>query len=157
MYLPDYILYCIEKLEAAGFAAYAVGGCVRDDCLGLRPHDYDLCTSALPEQTEEVFGNHRLILAGKKHGTVAVVLKGEVVEITTFRTEGEYRDNRHPDWVRFVPNVEDALARRDARILRQQDPQRYFRLRLCASQTFPPKNAMKSVVANSSATASSPL
>ena len=113
MFLPETILYCIEKLESAGFAAYAVGGCVRDDCLGLRPHDYDLCTSALPEQTEEVFHNHRLILAGKKHGTVAVVIKGEVVEITTFRTEGAYADNRHPDWVEFVPDVEEDLARRD--------------------------------------------
>ena len=113
MYLPEYILYCIEKLENAGFAAYAVGGCVRDACLGLSPHDYDLCTSALPEQTEEVFRDHRLILAGKKHGTVAVVIKGEVVEITTFRTEGTYADNRHPDWVKFVPDVEEDLARRD--------------------------------------------
>ena len=113
MYLPENILYCIEKLENAGFAAYAVGGCVRDACLGLTPHDYDLCTSALPEQTEEIFQNHRLILAGKKHGTVAVVIKGEVVEITTFRTEGTYADNRHPDWVEFVPNVEEDLARRD--------------------------------------------
>ena len=113
MYLPENILYCIEKLESAGFAAYAVGGCVRDACLGLVPHDYDLCTSALPEQTEEVFKAHRLILAGKKHGTVAVVVKGEVVEITTFRTEGTYGDNRHPDWVKFVPSVEDDLARRD--------------------------------------------
>ena len=113
MYLPENILYCIEKLEEAGFAAYAVGGCVRDACLGLTPHDYDLCTSALPEQTEEVFRNHRLILAGKKHGTVAVVVRGEVVEITTFRTEGDYGDNRHPDWVEFVPDVEEDLARRD--------------------------------------------
>ena len=113
MFLPESIRYCIEKLENAGFAAYAVGGCVRDDCLGLKPHDYDLCTSALPEQTEEVFKAHRLILAGKKHGTVAVVINGEVVEITTFRTEGAYADNRHPDWVEFVPDVEEDLARRD--------------------------------------------
>ena len=113
MFLPEPILYCINALENAGFAAYAVGGCVRDDCLGLTPHDYDLCTSALPEQTEEVFQHHRLILAGKKHGTVAVVLKGEVVEITTFRTEGAYGDNRHPDWVAFVPDVTEDLARRD--------------------------------------------
>ena len=113
MYLPETIVYCIEKLEQSGFAAYAVGGCVRDACLGLKPHDYDLCTSALPEQTEEIFKSHRLILAGKKHGTVAVVIKGDVVEITTFRTEGAYADNRHPDWVEFVPNVEEDLARRD--------------------------------------------
>ncbi|MBR1972023.1 MAG: HD domain-containing protein [Oscillospiraceae bacterium] len=113
MVLPAYILECLEALEAAGFAAYAVGGCVRDACLGLTPHDYDLCTSALPEQTEAVFADKRLVLAGKKHGTVGVVTDFGVVEITTFRTEGTYRDNRHPDWVEFVPNIEADLARRD--------------------------------------------
>ena len=113
MFLPENILYCLNALEEAGFAAYAVGGCVRDACLGIDPHDYDLCTSALPEQTEAVFREHPLVLAGKKHGTVGVVMDGGVVEITTFRTEGAYRDNRHPDWVAFVPEVEADLARRD--------------------------------------------
>ena len=113
MYLPDSILTCIRGLEQAGFAAYVVGGCVRDHCLGLTPHDYDMCTSAAPEQTEEVFKDYRLVLAGKKHGTVGVITEDGVVEITTFRTEGEYRDNRHPDWVAFVPEVEPDLARRD--------------------------------------------
>ena len=113
MFLPDYVTHCIDALEDAGFSAYAVGGCVRDSLLGLTPHDYDLCTSALPEQTEAVFSNHRLILAGKKHGTVGVITDGGVVEITTYRTEGEYRDNRHPEWVEFVGNIEDDLARRD--------------------------------------------
>ena len=113
MYLPEYIQNCLDLLENAGFAAYAVGGCVRDACLGLTPHDYDLCTSALPEQTEEVFRDYRLVLAGEKHGTVTVITDGGPVEITTFRTEGGYRDNRHPDWVKFVPNIEGDLARRD--------------------------------------------
>lgn len=113
MYLPDSILTCIQMLEQAGFVAYVVGGCVRDACLGLIPQDYDMCTSALPEQTEEVFQDYRLVLAGKKHGTIGVVTEDGVVEITTFRTEGEYRDNRHPDWVAFVPDVEQDLARRD--------------------------------------------
>ena len=113
MYLPEYIQNCIDLLETAGFAAYAVGGCVRDACLGLQPHDYDLCTSALPEQTEEVFRDYRLVLAGKKHGTVTILTKGGPVEITTFRTEGGYRDNRHPDWVKFVPDIQGDLARRD--------------------------------------------
>ena len=113
MYLPDSILTCIQMLEQAGFAAYVVGGCVRDACLGLTPQDYDMCTSALPEQTEEVFKDYSLVLTGKKHGTVGVVTEDGVVEITTFRTEGEYRDNRHPDWVAFVPEVEQDLARRD--------------------------------------------
>ena len=113
MYLPEYIQNCIDLLENAGFAAYAVGGCVRDVCLGLQPHDYDLCTSALPTQTEEVFRDYRLVLAGEKHGTVTVLTKGGPVEITTFRTEGGYRDNRHPDWVKFVPDIQGDLARRD--------------------------------------------
>ena len=113
MKLPDSILTCIRMLEQAGFAAYVVGGCVRDDCLGLIPQDYDMCTSALPEQTEAVFKDYRLVLTGKKHGTVGVVTEEGVVEITTFRTEGEYRDNRHPAWVSFVPEVEQDLARRD--------------------------------------------
>ena len=113
MTLPDYVQSCLDALENAGFAAYAVGGCVRDACLGLTPQDYDLCTSALPEQTEAVFAGQKLVLAGKRHGTVGVVTDCGVVEITTFRTEGAYRDNRHPDWVKFVPNVEADLARRD--------------------------------------------
>ena len=113
MYLPESIQNCIDLLENAGFAAYAVGGCVRDACLGLTPHDYDLCTSALPAQTEEIFRDYRLVLAGEKHGTVTVLTKGGPVEITTFRTEGGYRDNRHPDWVKFLPDIEGDLARRD--------------------------------------------
>ena len=113
MYLPENIQNCINLLENAGFAAYAVGGCVRDACLGLTPHDYDLCTSALPEQTEAVFRDYRLVLAGEKHGTVTVITEDGPVEITTFRTEGGYRDNRHPDWVKFVPDIEGDLARRD--------------------------------------------
>ncbi len=113
MVLPSYVKTCMDALEEAGFAAYAVGGCVRDACLGLIPSDYDLCTSALPEQTETVFADRKLVLAGEKHGTVGVVTEGGVVEITTFRTEGGYEDNRHPQWVRFVPDIEADLARRD--------------------------------------------
>ena len=113
MFLPDSVKACLDRLEVAGFAAYVVGGCVRDACLGLVPGDYDMCTSALPEETESLFSDHRLVLAGKKHGTVGVVTADGVIEITTFRTEGDYRDNRHPDWVKFVSNIEDDLARRD--------------------------------------------
>ena len=113
MILPSYVKNCIDTLEAAGFAAYAVGGCVRDSLLGREPSDYDLCTAALPEQTEAVFSGCRLVLAGKKHGTVGVVTGGGVVEITTFRTEGAYLDNRHPEWVEFVEDVTGDLARRD--------------------------------------------
>ena len=113
MFLPENIQNCIDLLENAGFAAYAVGGCVRDACLGLTPHDYDLCTSALPQETEAVFRAYRLVLAGEKHGTVTVITEDGPVEITTFRTEGGYRDNRHPDWVEFLPEIEGDLARRD--------------------------------------------
>lgn len=113
MNLPDYVTECLDALENAGFAAYAVGGCVRDAWLGLTPQDFDLCTDALPGETEALFADKRLVLAGEKHGTVGVVTDFGMVEITTFRTEGAYRDNRHPDWVKFVPEVEKDLARRD--------------------------------------------
>lgn len=113
MILPDTVKQCIAALEQSGHAAYAVGGCVRDACLGLQPKDYDLCTSALPQETEAVFCRYPLVLAGEKHGTVGVVTDCGVVEITTFRTEGGYQDSRHPDWVKFVPRVENDLARRD--------------------------------------------
>ena len=113
MKLPQAVQYCITSLEAAGFRAFAVGGCVRDSLLGLTPADFDLCTSATPEQIAQVFVRHQLLHHGEKHGTVGVVLDGEVFEITTFRTEGGYEDSRHPDWVDFVENVEADLARRD--------------------------------------------
>ena len=113
MQIPQDVRACIDALENAGFAAYLVGGCVRDAYLGLSPNDFDLTTSALPEQTEEVFADRRLVLAGKKHGTVGVVTESGVVEITTFRTEGGYEDSRHPQWVKFVPDITEDLARRD--------------------------------------------
>jgi len=113
MQIPQPVQNCIDALEKAGFAAYLVGGCVRDAYLHLIPHDFDLCTNAMPEQTEAVFSGYRLVLAGKKHGTVGVVTDSGVVEITTFRTEGDYTDNRHPQWVKFVPDIEADLARRD--------------------------------------------
>lgn len=113
MKLPEYIMQCISRLEDAGFNTFAVGGCVRDSLLGCEPFDYDLCTAATPEQIEGVFSGYRLILAGKKHGTVSVITHGAVVEITTFRTEGGYEDNRHPQWVKFVSDIESDLARRD--------------------------------------------
>ena len=113
MYLPPYIVSCIQALEQEGYAAWAVGGCVRDALLGLEPHDYDLSTSATPERIKAIFSHHRLVLSGEKHGTVGVITDGGVVEITTFRTEGAYLDNRHPEQVAFVATVEEDLARRD--------------------------------------------
>lgn len=113
MKLPSHIALCIQRLEQAGFAAYCVGGCVRDSLLGLTPHDYDLCTNAFPAQIRQVFADFPLVLAGEKHGTVSVVMAHQLVEITTFRAEGGYTDSRHPDWVRFVPSIEEDLSRRD--------------------------------------------
>ena len=113
MYLPKNVHYCLNTLENAGYSAYAVGGCVRDALMGLVPHDYDLCTSATPDQICRLFSQHPLVRSGEQHGTIGVVLDTEVYEITTFRTEGDYADNRHPDWVEFVVDVEDDLARRD--------------------------------------------
>ncbi len=114
MYLPENALYCICALEKAGYPCYAVGGCVRDALLGLCPHDYDLCTAAPPERIKEIFGELPQIHAGEKHGTIGIIFpRGEVYEITTFRTEGAYADNRHPDWVAFVSDIEQDLARRD--------------------------------------------
>ena len=113
MFLPKSIEQCLQALEDAGHAAYVVGGCVRDACLGLTPNDYDMCTSATPEQTQEVFRDYPLGLEGRDLGAVVVFTEDGPVEITTFRTEGDYRDNRHPEWVAFVPDVESDLARRD--------------------------------------------
>ena len=103
----------LTRLHAAGHAAYAVGGCVRDSLLGQTPHDWDLCTSATPEQVLKLFGKAHCIPTGLQHGTVTVKHGGELYEITTFRTEGAYSDGRHPDHVAFVPDVKEDLARRD--------------------------------------------
>ena len=103
----------LDTLHRAGYAAYVVGGCVRDSLLGLTPHDWDLCTSALPQQGIELFGEEKCIPTGLQHGTVTVKQGGGLYEITTFRTEGAYTDGRHPDEVHFVPDVREDLARRD--------------------------------------------
>lgn len=113
MELPETVIYCLETLRDAGFEAYVVGGCVRDHLLGLQPADYDLCTAATPEQISSLFSRHELVHSGEKHGTVGVVLSGKMYEITTFRTEGDYSDARHPDWVEFVTDIRQDLARRD--------------------------------------------
>ena len=103
----------LDALHAAGYAAYAVGGCVRDSLLGHTAHDWDLCTSALPQQVMELFGTEQCIPTGLQHGTVTIKYGGQLYETTTFRTEGSYTDGRHPDAVQFVPDVREDLARRD--------------------------------------------
>ena len=104
-------LSVIKGLEEAGFQAYLVGGCVRDQLLGRQPGDYDVCTDARPDQVQSLFP--RTKATGIRHGTVTVIAGGHPVEVTTFRIEGAYRDGRRPDRVRFVGRVEEDLARRD--------------------------------------------
>ena len=113
MPLPRDVVYLLNKLENAGFEAYAVGGCVRDHLLGLTPQDHDLCTNATPDKIAALFAAHSLVRSGEKHGTIGVVVHHKVYEITTYRTEGTYSDSRHPDSVSFVTALEEDLQRRD--------------------------------------------
>ncbi len=113
MRLPEPVREALARLEAAGFAAYVVGGAVRDHLRGICPHDFDLCTAALPAETKAVFAGERVVETGLKHGTVTVILHGAPLEITTFRVESGYSDSRHPDGVRFVREIEADLGRRD--------------------------------------------
>ena len=99
MFLPEKVKKIISMLENSGFEAFAVGGCVRDSLLGKDPTDYDITTSALPEETKEVFKNEHVIETGIKHGTVTVLMEGEPFEITTFRIDKNYLDNRRPEKV----------------------------------------------------------
>ena len=105
--------HILQTLTGAGYEAYLVGGCVRDLLRGVEPHDWDICTSARPEETEGCFAGQRIIETGLKHGTVTVLEDGKPYEITTYRTEGPYSDSRRPDYVEFVSSLEADLARRD--------------------------------------------
>ena len=111
--LPVEVSGAIERLERAGYEAYAVGGCVRDAMLGRTPNDWDITTSARPAQTAEVFANFRTVETGIKHGTLTVIYDGMPLEITTYRADGEYLDHRHPTSVTFAAQVQDDLSRRD--------------------------------------------
>lgn len=113
MNAPAHIETVLNALWAAGFEAHPVGGCVRDRLLGREPADWDVCTSARPEQTKTVFRDFRCIETGLKHGTLTVLSHGRPVEITTYRTERGYADNRHPDGVEFISSLADDLSRRD--------------------------------------------
>ena len=110
MVLPENIS---RALESAGHEAWVVGGCVRDSLMGIIPHDYDITTSALPAETEQVFAGYRLIETGLTHGTVTVLAVGSPIEITTYRVDGEYRDSRRPERVTFTRNIRDDVSRRD--------------------------------------------
>ncbi len=109
--LPLNIEYVLNTLCENGYEAYIVGGCVRDILLGKTPYDYDITTSALPEEVISIFP--KTVPTGIKHGTVSVIVEKECIEVTTFRTEGNYTDQRHPDEVHFVRNLKEDLSRRD--------------------------------------------
>ena len=113
MYIPSPIRSMLTALHTAGYAGYLVGGCVRDALLGLTPHDYDIATDAVPEEIIRLFGEAHCTCYGKAFGTVGVRLDGGFSEITTFRTEADYRDCRHPGVVAFTKDVREDLSRRD--------------------------------------------
>ncbi len=113
MQIPLQIEYMLKKLANNGYGAYLVGGCVRDFLLGKTPDDYDITTSALPDETMVVFDGEKVIPTGLKHGTVTVIYDGVGAEITTYRTETTYSDGRHPDKVEFSRDIADDLCRRD--------------------------------------------
>lgn len=111
--LPENVKTALKMLEDSGFDSYVVGGCVRDLMLGIEPHDYDITTPAMPSDVKNIFSNYKIIDTGIEHGTVTVIIEEMPLEITTFRVDGEYEDNRHPTKVEFVSNLELDLMRRD--------------------------------------------
>lgn len=113
MLIPEHIIKAIDLLNHAGYEAYLVGGCIRDAILGVSPKDYDITTSALPEQTKEVFREYHVIETGIRHGTVTVVIDHSPIEITTYRVDQKYLDHRHPESVVFTSSLKEDLARRD--------------------------------------------
>ncbi|HAZ90464.1 MAG TPA: polynucleotide adenylyltransferase, partial [Eubacterium sp.] len=109
--IPKKAYKILNALENAGYEAYVVGGCVRDSLLGIKPDDWDITTSATPDQVKEVFS--RTVDTGIKHGTVSVICEGELFEVTTYRIDGDYTDGRHPEWVIYTSNLVEDLKRRD--------------------------------------------
>ncbi|MBQ8842871.1 MAG: hypothetical protein IJZ65_09610, partial [Ruminiclostridium sp.] len=111
--LPYNVAGILETLNNNGFEAYAVGGCIRDLILGIEPKDYDVTTNAKPDEIKEVFSDYKIIDTGIRFGTVTVLSDGEPIEITTYRIDGEYNDNRRPDNVTFTTLLAEDLKRRD--------------------------------------------
>lgn len=111
--LPDAVMHAIHQLNNAGYEAFAVGGCVRDSLLGNPPDDWDITTSATPEELTTVFASYKTIETGLMHGTLTVLVDGTSLEITTYRVDGNYSDGRHPDTVTFSRNLTEDLCRRD--------------------------------------------
>lgn len=113
IYLPQKVKFIIDKMYEKGYEAFIVGGCVRDSILGITPNDYDITTNAKPEEIIDIFKGFKIIDNGIKHGTVGIIIEKEVYEITTYRIEGEYENNRRPKNVEFALDIEDDLKRRD--------------------------------------------
>lgn len=111
--VPAQVYFIIQELEKHGYEAYMAGGCVRDSILGRKPHDYDICTSAKPDEILKVFPDKEIIPIGLQHGTVAILINNEPFEVTTYRIDGRYSDNRRPDKVEFTGNLIEDLKRRD--------------------------------------------
>lgn len=111
--IPAEVTEIINRLENAGYEAYCVGGAIRDSVMGIAPGDWDITTSALPHQTQEILKDFKTVDTGLKHGTLTVIINHTPFEVTTFRIDGEYGDNRHPENVEFTGNIKDDLARRD--------------------------------------------
>lgn len=111
--VPEAITKVMKIMKENGYESFIVGGCVRDFLMGKTPSDFDITTNATPEQTKKCFLDFKVIETGIKHGTVTVLIDGEPVEITTYRIDGKYTDNRHPESVEFTVNLEDDLSRRD--------------------------------------------
>lgn len=111
--VPVYIQEILSRFKRGGFEAYVVGGCVRDSIMGVSPDDWDVTTNALPEDTKRLFSDYKIIETGIKHGTVAVVISKKTVEITAYRLDGDYSDNRRPDSVTFTDELFLDLSRRD--------------------------------------------
>lgn len=113
--IPSDAIRVIETLNNSGYEAYLVGGCVRDMLMGVEPHDWDICTNAKPKETKRVMKEHKIYTfdSGIKHGTITAVLNGENYEVTTYRSEADYSDGRHPDRVEFITDIHEDLKRRD--------------------------------------------
>lgn len=111
--VPAPVYFIIQELEKCGYEAYMVGGCVRDSVLGRKPHDYDICTSATPDEILQAFPYEEIIPTGLQHGTVTILINKEPFEVTTYRIDGDYSDNRRPDNVIFTKNLVEDLRRRD--------------------------------------------
>lgn len=111
--LPIEVMIALEILDNNGYMSYIVGGCVRDCIIGIEPHDYDIATPALPNEIKKIFSQFKTVDTGIKHGTITVLINNIPLEITTFRIDGKYEDNRHPKEIFFTSDLKEDLSRRD--------------------------------------------